>query len=129
MKKNMKYSLAVAGVGIILSVALFMTSKASALNVNDVAADPSAFSGTITITGVVAGVSQQDPSIIGMMDKKELQCTTPGCKKVYLPFKAPTYSPAAGDEVRVTGKFVTQAGSTLFMGDSVTVVKKHKLGA
>jgi hypothetical protein len=88
MKKNIKYLLIVVISGIFLSVAFALANRSHALNVNDVASDPAAFTGTITVTGVVAGVSQQDPTIIGMMDKKELQCTTPGCKKVYLPFKA-----------------------------------------
>ncbi|OGW38325.1 MAG: hypothetical protein A2010_09245 [Nitrospirae bacterium GWD2_57_9] len=128
MKKNIKYALIAAGVGIVLAAGFLMANKATALNVNDVASDPAAFSGTITITGVVAGVSKQDPSIIGMMDKKELQCTTPGCKKFYLPFKAQAYSPAPGDEVRATGRFETYAAGYIFVADSVTVVKNHKIG-
>jgi hypothetical protein len=128
MNKNVKYLLIVAGLGVFISLGLFMATRTNALNVNDVAGDPSAFTGTITVTGVVAGVSQADPTIIGMMDKKELQCTTPGCKKVYLPFKAPSYTAVQGDEVRVTGKFVpTQFGSVL-MADRVSVVQRHKIG-
>jgi hypothetical protein len=128
MKKNIKYLLIIAGLGILLSGAFFMAGKATALSVNDVASDPAAFTGTITVSGVVAGVSQQDPTIIGMMDKKELQCTTPNCKKLYLPFKARNYSPMRGDEVRVTGRFEDTAGGPLFMADGVTVVKRHKIG-
>jgi hypothetical protein len=128
MKKNLKYLLIIAATGICFSVAFVTANKATALNVNDVASDPAAFTGTIIITGVVAGVSQQDPTIIGMMDKKELQCKTPGCKKVYLPFKAKAYSPVPGDEVRATGQFETGPAGVLFMADSVTVVKNHKIG-
>jgi hypothetical protein len=108
--------------------ALVYTGGAAALNVNDVGPDPAAYTGTITVTGIVAGVSAQDPTIIGMMDKKELQCTTPNCKKLYLPFKAPGYSPVPGDEVRVTGSMVNTGGGYLLMGDSVKVVKNHRMG-
>jgi hypothetical protein len=128
MKKNKKYLFLIAGLGLFLSVGLFMAKKTTALNVNDVASDPTAFTGTITITGVVAGTSQADPTVIGMMDKKELQCTTPGCKKVYLPFKAANYSAMRGDEVRVTGKFAASEFGYIFMADSVSVVKRHNIG-
>jgi hypothetical protein len=128
MKKNNKYLLLIACIGLILSIGLFLAQKSTALNVNDVAADPTAFTGTITITGIVAGTSQADPTVIGMMDKKELQCTTSGCKKVYLPFKAPNYSAVRGDEVRVTGKFATSQFGYLFMADSISVVKRHNIG-
>lgn len=128
MKKNIKYALIIAGIGIFFSVAFLIVNKTTALNVNDVASDPAAFSGTITVTGVVAGVSQQDPTVIGMMDKKELQCTSPNCKKVYLPFKSQNYSAVGGDEVRVTGRFETSAMGYILMADSVIVVKNHKIG-
>lgn len=128
MKKNKKYLLIAAVLIAALSAVFALAARTPALNVNDVASDPSAFTGMITVTGVVAGVSQQDASIIGMMDKKELQCTTPNCKKLYLPFKAQNYSPVRGDEVRLTGKFETFDQGYLFMADSVTVVKNHKIG-
>lgn len=130
-KTNTKKQLTIIGtVAIVALIGLFFITpgKTDALGVNDVGSDPAAFTGAITITGIVAGVSQQDPSIIGMMDKKELQCTTQNCRKLYIPFKAPDYTPTRGDEVLVQGKFVTTADGYLFMADSVKVVKNHRIG-
>jgi hypothetical protein len=108
--------------------ALVHTGGANVLQVNDVGPDPAAFTGTITVAGIVAGVSKQDPAVIGMMDKKELQCTSPNCNKIYLPFKAPGYSPVVGDEVRVTGSIVASGGGYVLMADAVKVVKNHRIG-
>jgi len=131
MNKNAKKYLIISGALALLAALAFLIvgpGSTAALSVNDVGSDPGAFAGTITITGIVAGVSQQDPSIIGMMDKKELQCTTPNCNKLYIPFKASGYSPNRGDEVRAKGRFVAAAGGYLFMADSVKVVKTHRIG-
>lgn len=131
MKKNRNKYLIIGGAVALVALILILVAgvgNSRALSVNDVGSDPAAFSGTITITGIVAGVSQQDPSIIGMMDKKELQCTTPNCNKFYLPFKASGYSPNRGDEVRATGSFAPAGGGYIFMADSVKVVKNHRIG-
>ena len=131
MKKIRKtYITIIATTAILAAIAFAVVQRsgANALNVNDVGSDPSAYSGVITITGIVAGASQQDTSIIGMMDKRELQCTTPNCKKLYLPFRATGYSPVRGDEVRITGRFLSATEGYLFIADNVTVVKNHKIG-
>ena len=72
MKRNIIIAVAMAA-GIALSYALFFRGDASALQVNQVAADPSAYSGAVTVTGIMAGTSPQDPAIFGMFDLKELQ--------------------------------------------------------
>ena len=128
MKKNTKYALVIAGFGIFLAIALTMANRTSALSVNEVVSTPAAFNGTITVTGVVAGVSDQDPDVVGMMDKKELQCKTTNCRKQYLPFRSQNYRPVRGDEVLVTGKFEQNAQGYILIADSVTVVKNHRLG-
>ena len=131
MSKNTKKQLIIIGAiafVVILALLVFTPGRTDALGVNDVGSDPAAFAGTITITGIVAGVSQQDPSIIGMMDKKELQCKSQNCKKMYIPFKASGYTPNRGDEVLVQGQFVTTAGGYLFMADTVKVVNNHQIG-
>ncbi|RNC68360.1 MAG: hypothetical protein ED859_10565 [Desulfuromonadales bacterium] len=102
--------------------------KAAAFNVNDVASDPAAYAGTITITGVMGGTSRMDPKVFGIMDLKELKCTTPGCNKVFIPVRSAGPVPALGDEVRVTGSFKTDAGGYIFAAEKVKVVKNHKLG-
>ena len=131
MKKDAKKYLIISGaLALLAALAFFIFGPGSttALSVNDVGSDPAAFAGAITITGIVAGVSQQDPAIIGMMDKKELQCTAPNCNKLYIPFKAAGYSPNRGDEVRVKGRFVATADGYLFMADSVKVLRNHRIG-
>ena len=126
MKKYMLIAVAVVVVGV-MSFALF-TKGARALGVNDVASDPAAYKGKITVTGIMAGVSKYDPAVFGIMDVKELQCTTPGCNKLYVPVRANGKMPAPGDEVRVTGSFVQEQTGILFSADKVVVVKNHKIG-
>lgn len=126
MTKNLTIAGAVV-IGAVLAFFLFNgTSKA--LNVNDVGSDPAAFAGTITVTGIMAGASQQDPSIFAIVDKKELQCTTPNCNKVLLPVRFGGKLPIVGDEVRVTGAFISEGGGYLFAADKLKVVKHHRVG-
>lgn len=127
MKRNLFIAIALVA-GIVLSYALFFRGNASALQVNQVTADPSAYSGTVTVTGIMAGTSQQDPSIFGMFDLKELQCTTPNCNKIYLPVRYQGTMPKPGDEVRVTGNFTQADGGFLFSASNVKVVRNHRIG-
>ena len=114
--------------GIALSYALFFRGDDNALQVNQVAADPSAYSGTITVTGIMAGTDPKDTSIFGMFDLKELQCTTPNCNKLYLPVKYQGAMPKLGDEVQVSGSFLPISGSYIFSATNVKVVRNHKIG-
>ncbi len=127
MKKNIIIAVAIA-VGIALSYVLFFRGDANALQVNQVGADPSAYSGMITVTGIMAGTSPQDPGIFGMFDLKELQCTTPNCNKLYLPVKYQGSMPKPGDEVRVSGSFINTTGGFLFSATDVKVVRHHQIG-
>lgn len=127
MKRNIIIAVALA-VGIVLSYALFFRGDANALQVNQVGADPSAYSGTITVTGIMAGISQQDPSVFGMFDLKELKCTTPNCNKLYLPVRHQGAMPKPGDEVRVSGSFTKTGDGFLFTASNVKVVRNHRIG-
>lgn len=127
MKKSAVAAIAAAVVAIIGFIVITM-GDARALNVNDVGNDPASFKGTITITGIMGGVSQQDPSVFGIMDIKELQCTTPNCNKLFIPVKHQGQTPRLGDEVRVTGSFVKDSGGFLFAAQQVKVVRNHKIG-
>ncbi len=93
--------------------------------VNDVASDPGAFSGELNIVGIVNAYSPNDPNLVGIMDKKELQCTTPNCNKLLLPVRYQGERPAIGAEVHVSGTFV---GGKLFQAESLKVVANHNLG-
>lgn len=121
-----------AGIGLVVIVAatvvLLQQPKAQALSVNEVASDPAAFTGTLTLTGVTYGFSRQDPSIFGIMDVKELQCQSPNCNKVILPVKYQGQMPASGDEITLSGAFVNIGGGYLFAAEQIKVLRNHKLG-
>lgn len=127
MKKNIYFVVALL-VGIALSYALFFRGDANALQVNQVASDPTAYSGTIMVTGIMAGTSPQDPSVFGIFDLKELKCTTPNCNKIYLPVKHQGTMPKPGDEVRVNGSFMQAGGGYIFNATNVKVVRNHRIG-
>lgn len=127
----MKKILLVAIVAIAVAAGTFYAlsgNKAIALNVNDVASDPGGFTGTLAITGVMAAASTNDKTIFGIMDKKELTCTTPGCNKFFLPVRWTGQIPAMGDEVEVTGTFTQENGGYVFSATEVDVLRNHKLG-
>lgn len=116
-------------VGLLAAFAVVKQGEAKLLSVNEIGADPSAFSGTITFRGVMGGISQTDRSVIGVMDMKELQCTSPNCNKILIPVKCAGTPPVFGDEVKVTGSFrIEPNGGYLFVADNVKVVRNHKIG-
>lgn len=103
-------------------------SEAPAFQVNDVVSDPGAFNGSLTLEGVVYAYAQADATILGVMDKKELQCTTPNCNKVLMPVKVSTPRPAIGDEVKISGTIVKEEWGYLMMASQVEVIRNHELG-
>lgn len=110
-----------------LTIAIFSgcSNDGPTYQVNDVASDPGAFSGSLNIVGIVNAYSPTDATIVGIMDKKELQCTTPNCKKVLLPVRVKGNRPAIGDEIKVSGSIV--AGN-LFQAEKLKVLANHNLG-
>ena len=126
-----KYVLAIGGL-LGLAALLFFSqlpeqSRADALGVNDVGADPAAYVGEITITGIMAAVSQEDATIFGIMDVAELQCQLENCNKIILPIQYGGQTPAMGDEVLVTGSFSDTQKGRLFKASNVQVVRNHQL--
>jgi hypothetical protein len=115
-------------VGIALAVVITSKGDGDILHVNQVGADPLAYSGTIIVTGIMAGVSNSDPSIFGIYDIKELQCTTANCNKLYVPVRHQGAMPKIGDEVRVTGSFSKVAQGVVFTAEKIKVVRNHKIG-
>jgi hypothetical protein len=113
----------------VLCLAMLISGCSSkAFGVNDVASDPAAFKGSITITGIMGGVSMQDRTIFGIMDIKELQCKTANCNKILIPVRSQGKIPVPGDEVRATGSFVKLSDGYLFEATEVKVVRNHKIG-
>jgi hypothetical protein len=112
----------------LLALSAGCKNETPAFQVNDLASDPAAFSGPLTVVGIAYGYSKSDATIVGIMDKKELQCTTPNCNKVLLPVKIAGTRPAIGDEVKISGSFSREPGGYLFRAEKMEVVANHKLG-
>ncbi|MCL4490370.1 MAG: hypothetical protein M1510_00475 [Nitrospirae bacterium] len=93
------------------------------LSVNDIQADPSAYKGAITITGVVAKRHPSDPRLFAIIETAEAKlCKSTGCAKFYLPVQYEGKAPQEWDEVNVTGSFAEDHG--LFIA-SKTAVLRH----
>jgi hypothetical protein len=128
MKKTYIYIAVAAVIGFTAAFALLGNGTGKALAVNDVGSDPTAFKGTITITGIAAGGSPQDATLFGLVDTRELKCTTANCNKLVIPVKHAGVMPKVGDEVRVTGSFVNQGQGYLFVSTKLKVLRNHKIG-
>lgn len=100
----------------------------TALSVNDVSADPAAYSGIITVTGITKGFSQTDASVFGIMDLKEKQCNSPTCSMPMLPVKFVGQLPALNAEVLATGRFVKTQDGYLLDASDLKVVNIHQIG-
>lgn len=127
MKNYVLAALAAVVLAFVLSACNQGTAATPALSVNDLRSDPGAFTGELTVTGIMAAVSQQDVQIFGIMDKAELTCTTPNCNKYYLSVRFEGQRPAHGDEVVVTGTFIDMPGGKILVAKSVNVLRNHKL--
>ena len=123
VKLSLVASLVLAGVALLNGC-----NEAKALNVNEVGSDPAAYSGTITVVGVTKGFSKADATVFGIMDLKEMQCTTPNCNMPLLPVKYSGTLPTIGDEVQVTGSFVQVQGGYLFAASDIKLVRRHQIG-
>jgi hypothetical protein len=127
MKKHIYTSWMIALiVGILFVSSTSVKAKAPSsspiLSVNEIQADPSAYKGVITITGVVAKIDPSHPDFFALIDTKEAKlCNSTGCANFYLPVQYGGKSPIEWDEVNVTGTFV-QDGSQ-FNATKVEVLK------
>lgn len=100
-----------------------LTNSSKILNVNDIQADPSSFTGTITINGVMAGVSQTDSKLFGLVDTAEVKaCKSVGCGTFILPTKYDGKLPQVGDEINVTGSFVGSGNDLVFKATAFKVL-------
>jgi hypothetical protein len=129
----MKYThkITIAGIALVLGLVITFIVVANGnkgINVRDIGTDPAAFTGTLTITGITYAFSPQDNSIFGIVDVKELQCTTPNCNKLIIPVRYQGKLPKTGDEIRVSGEFVNDGGGYLFSANELKIVRNHKLG-
>ena len=129
-----KYAFALAAI-VIASIAFVGFSSGmgkkvqtkGVLSVNDIQADPAAFTGVITINGVVASRSKQDPKLFALVDTAEAKlCKTVTCGIFYLPVKYAGNAPKEGDEVNVTGIFGEKG--RVFKATKVDVLGHLNLG-
>jgi len=102
-------------------------NRSPGLGINEIRKNPSLLQGTVTVQGVVGGISRDDPRIVGVMDLSELKCPDPNCGRFLLPVRAGDPVPRVGDEVRVTGQLVDERGGKVFSAVKVDVVRSHKL--
>ncbi len=123
---NIARRLLLCGVAFVI-IALFSgcSNDGMTYQVNDVASDLGAFTIPLNIVGIVNVYSSTDADIVGIMDKKELQCTTPNCEKKLLAVRFEGERPKIGAEIKVYGSVV---GEKLFQAETLEVLANHNLG-
>ncbi len=88
------------------------TKEGGVLSVADIESKPTSFKETLTVTGVVARVS--DKKTFAIIDTAEAKhCKSIGCAKFYLPVQFGGQTPKAWDEVKITGRIVDEKGLVL----------------
>ena len=81
------------------------------LSVADLESNPSSLKGSLTVTGVVARVSEKDKKLFAIIDTDEAKdCKSIGCAKFYLPIRFDGPIPQEWDEVKLTGRIVDEKG-------------------
>ena len=81
--------------------------SSGALQVEDLAADPKGYQGTILVRGVMAVAPPDHPGMFAMIDSREARvCRDLKCAKNYLPVKANGPLPQPWDELNVRGRIV-----------------------
>jgi hypothetical protein len=113
----------------LIIIGLMVGCKDQVFQINDVVSDPGAFSKPLTLEGVVYTYAKGNKSIVGVMDKKELQCTTPNCNKALLAVQAPGTQLSVGDEIKASGTIVRENWGYVLQADEIKVVARHKIGA
>src|SRR5512135_1430746 len=128
MKKNILFFAILAFIVVVATIGLSSgkskaTSKSRILTVSDVQANPNAYKGSITITGVVAKFSKEDPKVFAIIDTSEAKhCKSTGCAKFYLPLKCDKQVPKEWDEINATGQFVDKGG-LLFEASKIEILR------
>ena len=117
--------LMLAALAFALAICVVGCATDDGFEVSQVALDPLAFGGEITINGTVTSFSPDDPNFFGVMDTTELlQCGQFDCGAWIMPT---LYMGAArphieqGDNVVLTGQFVSMDGMVTFQVASMDV--------
>ena len=95
--------------------------RAGMLQVQDLAADPKGYKGTISVRGVVAMIAPNEPNLVAVIDSREARvCADLTCAKFYLPTKVKEAGLKPWDEVNLSGSIATDANKkVVFMADAV----------
>ncbi len=87
-------------------------TEGGVLSVANLESNPTSFKETLTVTGVVARVS--DNKTFAIIDTAEAKhCKSIGCGKFYLPIQFDGPTPKEWDEVKITGRIVDEKGLML----------------
>lgn len=98
------------------------------LSVNDIQADPAAYTGSVTINGVVSSISKEDPKLFAIIDTAEAKfCKIVTCANFYLSVQYAGNRPKEGDEINVTGSFGEKG--RVFNATKVDVLRHLNLGS
>jgi len=78
-----------------------------------------AYQGTVTIGGVVAMISRNDPKMFAVMDFDDVRDNVPPEKRLYMPVRYEGTIPRVGEPVNITGSFAE--GTKYFTATNVTI--------
>jgi hypothetical protein len=121
MKRNMTTVLLTAAAVLLTCAAC--GKKATVLTVTQVLESAGTLKNSVAVIGVMAGVSQSDPTLIGLVDTVS-DCNDPNCKeKPILAVRFKGQLPAEGDEVVVIGSMVTEGEHYLLAATSLKVLR------
>lgn len=90
------------------------------LQVKDLGPDPSGYTGTIVVRGVVAMVSKEDPKLVALIDSREARvCRDLNCANFYLQARVNREDLKPWDEVDVRGTVAQDAKMVFLKAESV----------
>ena len=98
-------------------------NQAKVLSVNEVLTNPQLYQGPVTIIGIVASASYNNPKEFTLMDVADARSNKPARYTIYLSVISTKRAPKAGEVVKVTGQLVEHG---LYF--AATKVKRWKLG-
>lgn len=81
-------------------------NQAKSLNVNDVLINPQPYKGLVTIIGIVASRSNNNPTEFTLIDVADTQSNKPVRDIFYLPVISSNRAPNIGEAVKVTGQLM-----------------------
>ncbi len=87
----------------------------AAVSVSKFIENPSAFTGTVSVAGVISEIAAEEPRLFALMDIAESKCPTPGCRKPTIPVMSSIKPPKIGTKIVITGN--VEPGGRYFAAD------------